>query len=64
MLDVLDLYRRVYEDLLCVPVVKGKKTEVEKFAGGYYTTTVEAFIPGTARGIQVLAEPQAGHHQH
>ena len=52
VLDVLDIYKRVYEELLCVPVVKGKKTEVEKFAGGYYTTTVEAFIPTTARGIQ------------
>eukprot|EP00961_Rhodomonas_salina_P205419 2772882-Rhodomonas_salina.2 len=31
---------------------QGKKTEVEKFAGGYYTTTVEAFIPATSRGIQ------------
>mmetsp|Transcript_55509 Transcript_55509/g.84014 ORF Transcript_55509/g.84014 Transcript_55509/m.84014 type:complete len:310 (+) Transcript_55509:2-931(+) len=37
---------------MAVPVVKGKKTEVEKFAGGYYTTTVEAFIPATSRGIQ------------
>ena len=33
-------------------MVKGRKTEVEKFAGGYYTTTVEAFIPATSRGIQ------------
>ena len=30
----------------------GKKTESEKFAGGLYTTTVEAFIPATGRGIQ------------
>lgn len=52
VLDILDLYSRVYEDLLCVPVVKGKKTEKEKFAGGLYTTTVEAFIPSTGRGIQ------------
>eukprot|EP00960_Hanusia_phi_P021775 644814-Hanusia_phi.AAC.2 len=52
VLDILDLYRRVYEELLAVPVVKGKKTETEKFAGGFYTTTVEAFIPATARGIQ------------
>ena len=43
---------KVYEDLLAVPVVKGKKTELEKFAGGEFTTTVEAFIPGTGRGIQ------------
>eukprot|EP00292_Cryptomonas_paramecium_P033728 CAMPEP_0113717966 /NCGR_PEP_ID=MMETSP0038_2-20120614/34889_1 /TAXON_ID=2898 /ORGANISM="Cryptomonas paramecium" /LENGTH=709 /DNA_ID=CAMNT_0000645959 /DNA_START=20 /DNA_END=2149 /DNA_ORIENTATION=- /assembly_acc=CAM_ASM_000170 len=52
VLDILELYRRVYEELLAVPVVKGKKTEAEKFAGGYYTTTVEAFIPATSRGIQ------------
>ena len=52
VLDILDLYRRVYEDLLAVPVVKGKKTEKEKFAGGYYTTTVEGYIPATGRAIQ------------
>lgn len=52
VLHILDLYSRVYEELLAVPVVKGKKTEVEKFAGGDYTTTVEAFIPVTGRGIQ------------
>lgn len=49
---VLELYRRIYEDFLAVPVVKGIKSEVEKFAGGLYTTTVEAFIPNTGRGIQ------------
>lgn len=42
---VLELYRRIYEDFLAVPVVKGVKSEVEKFAGGLYTTTVEVFIP-------------------
>jgi len=52
VLEILDLYARVYEELLAVPVTKGKKTEVEKFAGGAYTTTVEAYIPTTARGIQ------------
>jgi len=50
--DILELYRRVYEELLAVPVVKGKKTENEKFAGGYYTTSIEAFVPSTGRGIQ------------
>jgi prolyl-tRNA synthetase len=52
VLDILDLYRRVYTDILAVPVVKGKKSEKEKFAGGDYTTTVEGFIPTTGRGIQ------------
>ncbi|KAF5357275.1 hypothetical protein D9758_005971 [Tetrapyrgos nigripes] len=50
--QILDLYRRVYEELLAVPVVPGIKSEKEKFAGGLYTTTVEGFIPTTGRGIQ------------
>jgi len=33
-------------------VVPGKKTEKEKFAGGDYTTTVEAFISVAGRAIQ------------
>ncbi|KAJ1928736.1 hypothetical protein IWQ60_001785 [Tieghemiomyces parasiticus] len=52
VLEILDLYRRVYEELLAVPVVPGMKSEKEKFAGGQYTTTVEGFIPATGRGIQ------------
>ncbi|KAJ4488262.1 hypothetical protein J3R30DRAFT_3280946 [Lentinula aciculospora] len=50
--QILDLYRRIYEDLLAVPVIPGIKSEKEKFAGGLYTTTVEGFIPTTGRGIQ------------
>ncbi|XP_018427727.1 PREDICTED: bifunctional glutamate/proline--tRNA ligase isoform X4 [Nanorana parkeri] len=52
VLQILDLYTRVYEDLLAIPVVKGRKTEKEKFAGGDYTTTVEAFISASGRAIQ------------
>ena len=50
--QALDLYRRVYEELLAVPVVPGYKTEKEKFAGGHSTTTVEAYIPVSGRAIQ------------
>ncbi|KAL1411004.1 hypothetical protein Q8F55_001949 [Vanrija albida] len=50
--DILDLYRRVYEEILAVPVIPGIKSENEKFAGADYTTTVEGFIPTTGRGIQ------------
>ncbi|KMZ75640.1 Proline--tRNA ligase [Zostera marina] len=52
VLDILELYRRIYEEYLAIPVVKGKKSELEKFAGGLYTTSVEAFIPNTGRGVQ------------
>jgi len=52
VMTILDLYRQVYEDLLAVPVIKGRKSEKEKFPGGLFTTTVEAFIPESGRGIQ------------
>lgn len=55
VLQILDLYARVYEELMAIPVVKGRKTEKEKFAGGDYTTTVEAFISASGRAIQVLS---------
>lgn len=52
VLEVLNVYSRVYEDLLAVPVIKGRKSEKEKFAGADYTTSVEAFVPATGRGVQ------------
>lgn len=52
VLQILDIYARVYSELLAIPVVKGRKTEKEKFAGGDYTTTVEAFISASGRAIQ------------
>lgn len=48
-----DLYAKIYTDLLAIPVIKGRKTEKEKFAGGDYTTTVEAFVSASGRAIQV-----------
>jgi prolyl-tRNA synthetase len=50
--EILDLYRRVYEELLAVPVIPGIKSEKEKFAGALYTTTVEGFVPASGRSIQ------------
>ena len=50
--EVLGFYAGVYEDLLAVPVVRGTKTEKEKFAGGDYTKTVEAFVPTVGRSVQ------------
>ncbi|KAG1741511.1 uncharacterized protein EDB91DRAFT_1237155 [Suillus paluster] len=50
--EILELYRRVYEELLAVPVIPGIKSEKEKFAGALYTTTIEGFVPSSGRGIQ------------
>ena len=33
-LDILDLYEKCYEEILAVPIIKGVKSEKEKFAGG------------------------------
>lgn len=53
MYVILELYARVYEEMLAIPVVRGRKTEKEKFAGGDFTTTVEAYISASGRAIQV-----------
>jgi len=51
---VLDkIYTRLYEELLAVPVIKGRKTKNETFPGAIFTNTIEAFIPTSGRGIQV-----------
>jgi prolyl-tRNA synthetase len=38
-------YVRLTKELLAVPVIYGKKTDKEKFAGAKYTMTIEAFMP-------------------
>ncbi len=45
VLEFLEEYRRVAEDLLAVPVIKGKKTKKETFAGAVQTFTIEALMP-------------------
>lgn len=50
-MQILECYRVIFHDLLAVPVIKGKKTENEMFAGDYFTTTIEVYISTTCRGI-------------
>lgn len=38
-------YKSLVESYLAIPVLVGKKTESEKFAGALYTTTMEAMMP-------------------
>ncbi len=38
-------YRDLVENWLAIPVLVGKKTDSEKFAGALYTTTMEAMMP-------------------
>ncbi len=41
---MLEVYADVCENILAIPVVKGRKTESEKFAGAVYTLTIEALM--------------------
>ncbi len=43
-LQMLDIYAQVIEDLLAIPVLKGRKTEKEKFSGAEETYTVESLM--------------------
>lgn len=42
---ILDFYEKVFVELYAVPVLKGQKSENEKFAGADFTTSVESFLP-------------------
>ncbi|MFW5956625.1 MAG: proline--tRNA ligase [Halorhabdus sp.] len=41
----LEQYKRLYEDVLAMPVLTGRKPEHDKFPGAHTTTTVEALMP-------------------
>lgn len=41
-------------------MIKGEKSENEKFAGGKKTTTIEGIIPDTGRGIQAATSHLLG----
>ena len=43
--EMLDVYAEVVENVLAVPVVKGKKSAIERFAGADETYTIEALMP-------------------
>src|SRR5256712_441146 len=45
VMTILEIYRRLVEDQIAIPVLVGKKTEREKFKGAVYTTTLEAMMP-------------------
>ncbi len=43
-LKMLDVYRKFAEEYLAIPVIVGKKSESEKFAGALHTYTIEAMM--------------------
>jgi prolyl-tRNA synthetase len=43
-IKMLNVYAKLCEDFLAIPVVKGQKTEKEKFAGAHATYTIESLM--------------------
>jgi prolyl-tRNA synthetase len=43
-LTILEIYRRLAEEILAIPVLTGRKTEIEKFAGAEHTYAIEAMM--------------------
>lgn len=43
-LDILNLYDKMSKELLAIPMITGRKTEKEKFAGAEETYTIEALM--------------------
>lgn len=44
-IDIIKKYQKLVENLLAIPVLVGKKSEKEKFAGAKHTYTIEGFMP-------------------
>jgi prolyl-tRNA synthetase len=57
--DILNLYARVYEELYAVAVLKGIKSQNEKFAGAIFTSSVETLFPN-GKAIQAATSHLLG----
>jgi prolyl-tRNA synthetase len=42
---ILNFYEDLFKDIFAVPVLKGKKSEKEKFAGADYSLSIETLLP-------------------
>src|SRR5438270_3029895 len=50
-LRMLGVYRRFAEEFMALPVIEGRKTEKEKFAGAHHTYSIEAMM-GDGKALQ------------
>src|SRR5437899_10199008 len=58
---MLGVYRSFYEETLAVPVVPGRKSESEKFAGALRTYAIEALM-GDGKAMQGATSHNLGQH--
>lgn len=59
---MLEVYRDFAETELAIPVVTGRKTEAEKFAGAARTYTIEAMMGGKHWALQAGTSHNLGDH--
>jgi len=60
-LDGVEAYRKFVEEYLAIPVIKGKKSQTERFAGAEVTTTIEAMMPD-GKALQAGTSHDLGQH--
>jgi len=60
-LQMLNIYKETAEELLAMPVVVGRKSEKEKFAGAYATYTMEALMHD-GKALQAGTSHNLGQH--
>ncbi len=60
VLDIINLYKTTYQDMLAVPTIIGRKTEKEKFAGADSTYTVETYISESCKAVQAATAHSLG----
>ncbi len=58
---ILSVYKRAFEELLCVPMWDGVKSEREKFAGAQQTLSIETLFPN-GKAIQGATSHMLGQH--
>jgi prolyl-tRNA synthetase len=59
VIDFLRMYENFFRETLALVPVFGKKSEKEKFAGAFYTTTGEAMLPN-GKALQVCTSHNLG----
>lgn len=61
VMGILETYREIMENYLAIPVLTGRKTEKEKFAGALYTMALEAIMPD-GKALQMGTSHNLGQH--
>ncbi|RLI17664.1 proline--tRNA ligase [Candidatus Bathyarchaeota archaeon] len=59
VMQILNEYKDLMENYLAIPVLKGKKSEREKFPGALYTTCLEAIMPD-GKALQMATSHHLG----